>query len=253
MLRDFWNFIKSFKKRFAVDYLVVLTGIIFGSFPSLLVKLCTLIVFAVLSVFFLPNAISHFASIIMPIYRRKSGIQVPIPLEIANLADKAGVTVEELRIVKANNAYAMGKSLILGIELMDRLDLNEVLAVVAHELGHIKMRWRHLLIKIAFLILSWIILMLSCSSFSSPIFLNETVTQIILAVVLNIMGGALLLVVFIPINWLIEFDVDEFAAKLVGREYIKSALLKIVDADEVEEPSETHPSVAERVNRINKL
>ena len=95
--------------------------------------------------------------------------------------------------------------------------------------------------------------MLSWSSFSSPIFLNETVTQIILTVVLNIMEFAFLLVVFIPINWLIEFDADKFAAKLVGKEHIKSALLKIVDADEVEEPSETHPSVAERVNRIDKL
>jgi len=251
MLREFWNFIKSFKKRFVLYCFVVLSGSIFGSFPSLLVKLCALSVFVVSSVFFLPIAVSQFASAIKQLTMHKSGIQVSIPLEIANLANKAGVTIKELRIVKANIAYVIGKSLVLGIELVDKLDRNELLAVVAHELGHIKRR--HLLIKIAFLILFWIILMLSWSSFSSPIFLNETVTQIILTVVLNIMEFAFLLVVFIPINWLIEFDADKFAAKLVGKEHIKSALLKIVDADEVEEPSETHPSVAERVNRIDKL
>jgi len=62
-----------------------------------------------------------------------------------------------------------------------------------------------------------------------------------------------LLVVLIPVNWLVEFDADKFAVKLVGKEYIKSALLKLVDADRFEEPSETHPSAAERVKRIDKL
>jgi len=251
MLREFWNFIKSFRKRFAVYYLVVLTGSIFGSFPFLGVKLCALGVFIMSSIFFFPIAVSHFALAIKQFILHRSRIKAPIPLEIANMAGKAGVSIEELGIVKANNAYVLGKSLVLGTELLDKLDRNEVLAVVAHELGHIKRR--HLLIRTVSLILFWVIFMLSWSRFSSPIFFSETVTQIILAAIWNIAGFAFLLVVLIPINWLVELDADKFAAKLVGKEHIKSALLKLVDADKLEEPSETHPSVAERVNRIDKL
>jgi len=251
MLREFLNFIKSFWKRFVVCYLVVLTGSVFGSSPFLLVKLCALGVFAVSSVFFLPVAVSYFASAIKQFTLHKDRMKVPIPFEIANLADKAGVSIKELGIVKANNAYVLGKSLVLGKELLNKLDRNEVLAVVAHELGHIKRR--HLLFRGVSLILFWVIFVLCWSRFSSPIFFSETVTQIILAVILNIAGFAFLLVFLIPINWLVELDADKFAAKLVGKEHIKSALLKLVDVDKLEEPSETHPSVAERVNRIDKL
>ncbi len=251
MLREFWNFIKSFRKRFAVYYFVVLTGSIFGSFPFLVVKLCALGAFAVSSVFFLPITVYYFASTIKQFTLLRDRIKVPIPLEIANLACKAGVSIKELGVVKANNAYVLGKSLVLGKELLDKLDRNEVLAVVAHELGHLKRR--HLLIKVVSLILFWVIFVLCWSRFSSPIFFSETVTQIILAAIWNIVGFAFLLIVLIPINWLVELDADKFAAKLVGKEHIKSALLQLVDVDKLEEPSETHPSVAERVNRIDKL
>ena len=64
-------------------------------------------------------------------------------------------------------------------------------------------------------------------------------------VVMNIAGFAFILVILIPINWLIEFDADKFAAKHIGKDHIKSALLKLSDADKLEEPSETHPSIAE--------
>jgi len=55
----------------------------------------------------------------------------------------------------------------------------------------------------------------------------------------------------IPINWCTEVDADKFAAKLVGKEHIKSALLKIVEKDKLDEPSETHPSIAERIRLID--
>lgn len=40
--------------------------------------------------------------------------------------------------------------------------------------------------------------------------------------------------------------------KLVGKERIKSALLKILNTDELKEPSETHPSLADRLKYIDK-
>ncbi|MEM3704376.1 MAG: M48 family metalloprotease [Candidatus Bathyarchaeia archaeon] len=251
MLREFLNFIKSFKKRFLVCYLVVLAASIFGTFPLLLVKLFALGIFFASSVFFLPVAFSFFVSAIKQFSLHRSRVKIPLSMEIAELARRVGVTIAELAIVKANNAYVMGRSLVLGTELLEKLSYDERQAVVAHELGHIKRR--HIIIKGVFLGLFWALLMLSWSNFRLPIIFSELVTQIILTLVLNIAGFAFMLLVLIPINWWAELDADKFAAKFVGKEHIRSALLKLVDADKLKEPSETHPSVAERVKHIDKL
>lgn len=251
MLRDFLNFIKSFKKRFLVCYLVVLAANIFVTFPLLLIKLFALGIFFASSVFFLPVAFSFFVSAIKQFSLHKSRAKIPLSIEIAELARRVGVTITELAIVKANNAYVMGRSLVLGTELLEKLSYDERQAVVAHELGHIKRR--HIIIKGVFLGLFWVFLMLNWSNFRLLIIFSELVTQIILTLVINIAGFAFMLLVLIPINWWAELDADKFAAKLVGKEHIKSALLKLVDANKLEEPSETHPSVAERVKHIDKL
>lgn len=251
MLREFLNFIKSFKKRFALYYMVVLAANIFGTFPFLLVKLFALGIFFASSIFFLPVAFSFFVSVIKQFSLHRSRVKIPLSMEIAELAKRIGVTITELAIVKANNAYVMGRSLVLGTGLLEKLSYDERQAVVAHELGHIKRR--HIIIKGVFLGLFWAFLMWSWSNFRLPIIFSELVTQIILIVVLNVAGFAFLLLVLIPINWWAELDADKFAAKFVGKEHIKSALLKLVDADELKEPSETHPSVAERVRHIDKL
>lgn len=251
MLREFLNFIKSFKKRFAVCYVVVLAANIFGTFPFLSVQLFALSMFFVSSVFFLPVAFSFFVSVVKQFSMHRSRVKIPLSLEIAEFAKRAGVTIKELAIVKANNAYVMGRSLVLGTELIEKLSYDERQAVVAHELGHVKRR--HMIIKGVFLGFFWAFLLWSWSNFRLPILFSELVTQIILIVVLNIAGFAFMLLVLIPINWWAELDADKLAAKLVGKEHIKSALLKLVDVDKLDEPSETHPSVAERIRHIDKL
>jgi Zn-dependent protease with chaperone function len=55
----------------------------------------------------------------------------------------------------------------------------------------------------------------------------------------------------IPVSWCLELKADQIAAKYVGKEHIKSALLKI--SKDVNEPSETHPSTADRIKTIDKL
>lgn len=243
MLREFLKFIKSFKKRFALCYIVVLAANIFGTFPFLLIKLFALSVFFVSSVFFLPVAFSFFVSVFKQFSLHRSRVKIPLSVEIAELAKMIGVTINELALVKANNAYVVGGSLVLGTELVEKLNYDERQAVIAHELGHIKRR--HMIIKSVFLGLSLGLFTLSWSNFRFPIIFSELVTQIILTFVLNTAGFAFMLLILIPINWWAEFDADQFAARLVGKGHIRSALLKIVDADKLEEPSETHPSVAE--------
>jgi len=251
MLREFLHFIKSFKKRFALYYLVFLAAYIFGFFPFMLIKLCALVGFAVLSALFLPVMASFFVSSFRQFALHRSRIKLPVSFEVAELAKKAGVNVKELGIVKANTAYVIGKSLVLGIDLLEKLSFYERQAVVAHELGHIKRR--HTIIKCILPIPFLVILMLSWLRFNSPIFFSESITRIILTIILNIAGLAFLLLVMIPINWYTEFDADKFAANLVGKDHIRSALLKIVDKETIEEPSETHPSIAERLRLIDKL
>jgi len=251
MLREFWNIIKSFKKRFALYYLVVLAMTLFGTFPLMIVKLGAFVVFIVASAFFLPIAASYFISTIRQFTLHRSRVKLSVSAEILDLSKRASVDVRELGIVRANTAYVLGKSLVLGTELLEKLSLNERQAVVAHELGHI--RRRHAVIRGVLLVPLLAVLMLSWSKLYSPIFFSESLTQIILTVMLNISVLAFLLMVMIPINWYIEQDADRFAAKLVGKEYLKSALLKFADGKNFEEPSETHPSIAERVKRIDKL
>jgi STE24 endopeptidase len=251
MLREFWNFIKSFKKRFALYCLVVLAMNFFGSFPLLIVRLGAFVIFVAASAFFLPVAASQFMWTIRQLAVHKSRTRLPVSAEILSLSKRAGVKVRELGIVKANNAYVLGKTLVLGTELLEKLSLEERQAVVAHELGHI--RRKHAFVRSIWLFALLPVLLFSWSKLYSPIFFSESITQVILTIMLNISGLAFLLMVAIPINWYVEQDADRFAAKLVGKEHIKSALLKLVDEKNYEEPSETHPSIAERVKRINKL
>ena len=56
----------------------------------------------------------------------------------------------------------------------------------------------------------------------------------------------------IPINWWLEGRADKIAAKYVGKEYIKSALLTLADKKNLNEPSETHPPIMKRIKLIEK-
>jgi Zn-dependent protease with chaperone function len=60
---------------------------------------------------------------------------------------------------------------------------------------------------------------------------------------------------YVPINWYLEFRADRIAAKFVGREYMKSALTKLAKSKnyDVNEPSETHPSITERIKELDRL
>jgi len=251
MLREFWDVIKSFKKRFALYCLVVLAMTLFGSFPLIVVRLGAFIIFVAASAVFLPVAASQFISTIRQFAMHRSREKLPISTEISNLSKKAGVKVKELGIVRANTAYVLGKSLVLGTQLLEKLSLDERQAVVAHELGHVKRK--HAIIRSVLLAPLLAVLLWSWSRFNSPVFFSESITQIILTTMLYISVLAFQFMAIIPINWYVEQDADRFAAKLIGKEHMTSALLKFANGRNFEEPSETHPSIAERVRRISKL
>lgn len=252
MLSELWNFVKlSFNKRLALYEIIVLSLTVFGRFPYPIVKYCAFIVFVAASVVFVPIAASQSVSYLRLILAHKNRAKYPASREIAALAKQMNVQVKELGFVKGCTAYVWGRSLVLGIGLLRRLTLDERQAVVAHELGHIKQRfviWRLVLMVplLAIPLYSW-------WELTSPIFFTEQVTHIMITIMVAMALLAYIRVVMVPVNWLLEAGADKIAAKFVGKENIKSALLALASKEEYDTSSETHPSISERIKRIDKV
>lgn len=254
MLGELWRFIKAgFNKRLAIYTLVVMNLTFFGSIPSLFVKLLFLSTLTFAAVLFLMIFSRLF---LLPGVQRiiayKKGRNIPLPDEIVYLKKQMKVKVDKLRIVEGLcNAYVIGGSVVLGKELLEKLNYAEILSVIAHEFAH--KRGKHILLRIITIIPFTALALHSWSKLSSPIFFTESFTQILLTIMVNIGLLAFILVVMIIPNWMLEFKADEIAARFTEKENVKSALLKLVKKEHYKEPSETHPSIAERVKRIDHL
>lgn len=64
---------------------------------------------------------------------------------------------------------------------------------------------------------------------------------------------AFMMVAMIPASWYIELKADAASARFVGKQYIQSALLKLTTKEEIDQNSETHPSISERIKYIENL
>jgi Zn-dependent protease with chaperone function len=88
------------------------------------------------------------------------------------------------------------------------------------------------------------------SRFTTPVIFNLTVTGIIFGLMMGLALLALIILLMIPISWILEFRADINAAKAVGAEHVKSALLKLTEKEKIMLHSETHPSTYERIKHI---
>lgn len=252
MLSELWSLIKiSFKKRLALYEIIVMSLTLFGTFPNPMVKFVAFFVFIAASGIFMPIFASQFVSQLRLIFAHKNRIKFPISNEIGDLSEQMSVQAKELGIVKGSTAYVMGKCLVLGVELIKQLTFDERQAVVAHELGHIKEK--HVLFRFVLMIPLLAIPLYGWSKLYSPIFFTESLTHIVLAIMVSIAFLAYMRLVMIPINWLIEARADRIAARFAGNRNIKSALLTLANKEKLEKSSETHPSISERVKFIEKL
>jgi len=95
-----------------------------------------------------------------------------------------GVEVNELGIVKGCTVYVIGKTIVLGTELLRHLSFEQRQAVVAHEPYHIKKK--HRLLNVFSLLLILGIAYLCFSNFYVLPFLMKSLTSVILAVTVNI-------------------------------------------------------------------
>ena len=176
---------------------------------------------------FLNQAIKSFLILI-----RNRGIPQPIPTEVSKLANKMGVKIKDFRIADGMlNAYTTGRKVVIGSRLIEKLEKDELLAIIAHELAHIKEN--HLTIRLVVVILTVSLGMISWSNLP-----DTMVTYALLGYIT---------IVLIPVNHWIEHRADKLAGEMVGCESLKSALLKISEGSDIKEPSETHPSIFNRV------
>lgn len=252
MLREFLNIVRlSFRRRFIVYYAVVSSLTLFGTFPSLIVRFVALAIFLASTSLFVPIFTSQFVSTLQLFLAHMRRERLPVSFEIAALSKRMGADVKELGIVKECTAYVCGKSLVLGKELLEDFTLDQRQAVVAHELGHIKEKhgWLRLLLLAPLLMVP----VYGWSRLSSPIFFSESLTQMMLIVMMNVAMLAYVVLAAMPVNWYLELRADRISARYLGKESIKSALLKLGEKRKPKESSETHPSIADRVKAIEKL
>ena len=255
MLGGFKNILKaSFKKRFAIYYGLLLSLVFFGSFPFAIVQAIAFVIFVIASALFLTIFVFQFKYQIRQLRAHKNREKLEeIPKDIGWLSRQIGANLKDFGIVKNCTAYVMGKSLVNGIDLLKILTFDERQAVNAHELGHI--REHHGIYRAISILPLFGLGIFMFSSLRTPIILTMPITQLLMTVMLNIAMLAFVMMVTMPINWYLEIRADRIAAKFVGKEQLKSALIKLAKNSnfDVNEASETHPSIAERIKALDKL
>ena len=164
-----------------------------------------------------------------------------------------GYTFEDDEI----NAFvtgAKGKTVFVTRGALENLGRDELLAIIAHELGHVK--GRHMLRGYTFAILP-IVPMAIVAKIGDRLPEMVLTICVVLSFVILVAGVLYRLARF---NLKHEFEADEFAAKLVGADAMIRALKKISEHGEI--PEETpklfnvinaHPSIRERVERLSAL
>ncbi len=255
MLGEILRFIKaSFNKRLLLYFAVVLTFTMFGSIPFIQIKFPFLFAFIAATGLFLIVLSKIF---IIPTFKifllSRKGISLPVPEQIKELSNRMGTSLSKIRIIKSEerNAFATPKCITFTDQLLKDLAHNEIMAVAAHELGHL--RGRHAFYRILFLMLGVIPAPLVWAKFTTPILFNEAFTQVLFQGMMEVALLAFAIVMMIPVCWVTEIRADEAAARFAGKENIKSALLKLTEKRDATQPSETHPSIQERIKHIDEM
>jgi Zn-dependent protease with chaperone function len=270
VLSTLWSLIKvSFNKRLFLYEFGVLTFAFSGSFPNLLVRFFC--IFACLTAYILltPFLTSTFAWQLKTLFIKKYEADENLKNEVRRIANQLGVKIKKIYIAKGlYNAYVRLGTLVLGEELLNRFGYHEnlknthhsistdtlnnpqIMAVIAHELGHIKEKhiWFRMIATMTLLGLPlW-----TWQRLYWPIIINEIFTQLMLVVMINVTLLIYSIVVNIPLSWYSEVRADRIAVQIAGKAATVSALLAIVDKEKFKLSSEDHPAISERVKLILK-
>ncbi|WAC04606.1 MAG: M48 family metalloprotease [Methanoregula sp.] len=187
-----------------------------------------------MAIFLVIDTVGNLKDIVLMIFKKK--VEIPVPVEVSNLAKSMGVTCNSFKIVMDNfNACVLPTgSVFIGDKTFFTLNKEELLAVFAHEFAHNKKR--HYWIKI--------------SAFALLLLAGYTVFNGLPEFMMWYALFAFTSITMIPVSWYLELDADGMGKKFVGAEHMISALEKTsIDRDQ-NEGSESHPPINARIRAL---
>ncbi len=237
---DFLNLLKfSFKKQFYTYFLVAILGAVFN-YSIILGSKWMIICSGSLFVVFGSFGGSMFAFSIannawMGISHHWRAKEIPVLPQITKLANQMGVKDFNLKVRDdIENAYALRNDIVIGSSFFKTMPQKRLLAIIAHEFQH--MKGNHSM-KITLGL--YPLMVLVCLNY---IALPKMILYISLL--------SAILVFRTPLSWYFELKSDEAASKYVGSEEMIEALLDISSKHNRDEPSLTHPSIKDRIEKL---
>ncbi|GHS88407.1 peptidase M48 [Campylobacterota bacterium] len=263
----FTDFIKSFIITIAAAYIVsLIVAIIITSSQNWWI-------YSFIFLFALIVLLNLFFPLIRKLFDRFTPLDgTPIGEEIKSLLNSAGFSASGVYKIDASkrdtrlNAYFAGlgknKRVALYDTLLEKLSTSEILAVLAHELGHFKHNDIYKQMAILGFALFLILALfghIDYGIFSSIGLPNSPVT---LMVVFLIFSAPLFFFIEPFFNMLsrsAEFAADAYSAKLTNQNDLKSALIKLVTENRAFPRKhslyalwhESHPNILERIEKLN--
>ena len=216
-----------------------------------------------------------YSQLIVPIFNKQTKLEKgELRTQIENYSNKVGFDLSNIFVIDGSkrstkaNAYFSGfgkqKRVTLYDTLLNKLNTNQIIAVIAHEIGHYKKN--HIIFNIIFSIIqSGIMLYLLSLLINMPVFseslgLEEPSFHI---------GLVCFSILFTPISELIslffnlfsrkfEYEADKFAKKTFDSNYLIEAL-KILSKDSLSNLTPhpkyvwwyySHPTLVQRISRL---
>jgi len=213
-----------------------------------------------------------YPTVIAPIFNKFNPLEEgELKDAITKLMESVGLKSDGIFVMDASkrdsrlNAYfgGLGKSkrVVLFDTLLEKLNKNELLAVLGHELGHFKHGdiWKNIILMGVLLFTSFFILgNLPNELFTEMSVIPTAGVQIAtMSILLPIISF-----IFTPIMSFVsrhnEYEADEFGSKMGGKENLVSALMKLITENKAFPKSHplviffyhTHPPVIERLQEL---
>lgn len=198
-----------------------------------------------------------YSTLIVPLFNKQTPLEDgPLRQEIESFAEKAGFKLDNIFVINGSkrsaksNAYFSGlgpkKRIVLFDTLIENHSKEELVAVLAHEIGHYKKK--HTLINVILSVVQTGILLYVLSLFIDSPLMSGALGADQASFHMGVLAFSLL---FTPINFILglvmnslsrkfEYQADEFAGKYYSARDLKTALKKL-SADNL---SNLHPHPA---------
>ncbi|WP_299107999.1 M48 family metallopeptidase [uncultured Tenacibaculum sp.] len=161
-------------------------------------------------------------------------------------------------IINANvvNAYATGilpfsKTILIGKNLKDNMTDESLLSIIYHEIGHLKLNHllKHYFINILLSVASLFIFFIRNYYLDQ---VEHTIFEPLSIFILGLFIGLSFWYIPGKIQYKLELEADSFAAKIVGPEKFKKALIEldVLSSGGVSKGGITHPILSKRIENI---